>query len=308
MPLLVATDIAARGLDIEHVTHVINYDLPNNTEIYVHRIGRTGRSGEPAARSRSSPPSSARRSSRSSARSRPRSASGSRRRSAWSTRPARAPRAPRTSAASAKPSEGDRCDGGGRRQRRRGPRAGRGRMPTARRRRRHGTPRSPPTPTAHMKLFINRGTRSGIEEEDIALGPDRGGRHPRGGDPDPRPRAVLLRRARRRPGREGPRAPRRHEAQGQADPRRVRQGRIRPYWAAPGDARRHQAAFRRITSALGVTTRVRLREPRPRTCGVHHQRDGARAGGARDRKRQLAVIAPDGSRPIDRGRGWRRPL
>jgi ATP-dependent RNA helicase DeaD len=44
-PLLVATDIAARGLDIEHVTHVINYDLPNNPEIYVHRIGRTGRVG-----------------------------------------------------------------------------------------------------------------------------------------------------------------------------------------------------------------------------------------------------------------------
>ena len=43
--LLVATDIAARGLDIEHVTHVINYDLPNNPEIYVHRIGRTGRVG-----------------------------------------------------------------------------------------------------------------------------------------------------------------------------------------------------------------------------------------------------------------------
>ena len=45
MPLLVATDVAARGLDIEHVTHVINYDLPDNTEIYVHRIGRTGRVG-----------------------------------------------------------------------------------------------------------------------------------------------------------------------------------------------------------------------------------------------------------------------
>jgi ATP-dependent RNA helicase DeaD len=45
MPLLVATDVAARGLDIEHVTHVINYDVPNNTEIYVHRIGRTGRVG-----------------------------------------------------------------------------------------------------------------------------------------------------------------------------------------------------------------------------------------------------------------------
>ncbi|MGZ5308063.1 MAG: DEAD/DEAH box helicase [Solirubrobacterales bacterium] len=43
--LLVATDIAARGLDIEHVTHVINYDVPDTTEAYVHRIGRTGRVG-----------------------------------------------------------------------------------------------------------------------------------------------------------------------------------------------------------------------------------------------------------------------
>jgi ATP-dependent RNA helicase DeaD len=43
--LLVATDIAARGLDVDHVTHVINYDLPNSSETYVHRIGRTGRVG-----------------------------------------------------------------------------------------------------------------------------------------------------------------------------------------------------------------------------------------------------------------------
>ena len=43
--LLVATDIAARGLDIEHVTHVINFDVPNSSEVYVHRIGRTGRVG-----------------------------------------------------------------------------------------------------------------------------------------------------------------------------------------------------------------------------------------------------------------------
>ncbi len=40
-----ATDVAARGLDIEHVTHVINYDVPTTTEPYVHRIGRTGRVG-----------------------------------------------------------------------------------------------------------------------------------------------------------------------------------------------------------------------------------------------------------------------
>jgi ATP-dependent RNA helicase DeaD len=43
--LLAATDVAARGLDIEHVTHVINYDVPDTTEAYVHRIGRTGRVG-----------------------------------------------------------------------------------------------------------------------------------------------------------------------------------------------------------------------------------------------------------------------
>jgi ATP-dependent RNA helicase DeaD len=43
--LLVATDVAARGLDISGVTHVINYDIPNSPDIYVHRIGRTGRVG-----------------------------------------------------------------------------------------------------------------------------------------------------------------------------------------------------------------------------------------------------------------------
>ncbi len=44
--VLVATDVAARGLDIEDISHVINYDLPEMAEIYVHRIGRTGRAGK----------------------------------------------------------------------------------------------------------------------------------------------------------------------------------------------------------------------------------------------------------------------
>jgi ATP-dependent RNA helicase DeaD len=43
--LLVATDVAARGLDVEHVSHVFNYDIPLDPEVYVHRIGRTGRAG-----------------------------------------------------------------------------------------------------------------------------------------------------------------------------------------------------------------------------------------------------------------------
>jgi ATP-dependent RNA helicase RhlE len=42
---LVATDIAARGIDVEGVSHVINFDLPNEPENYVHRIGRTARAG-----------------------------------------------------------------------------------------------------------------------------------------------------------------------------------------------------------------------------------------------------------------------
>ena len=44
-PILVATAVAARGLDIPHVKHVINFDLPSDVEEYVHRIGRTGRMG-----------------------------------------------------------------------------------------------------------------------------------------------------------------------------------------------------------------------------------------------------------------------
>ena len=45
LDILVATDVAARGLDVERISHVVNYDMPHDTEGYVHRIGRTGRAG-----------------------------------------------------------------------------------------------------------------------------------------------------------------------------------------------------------------------------------------------------------------------
>ena len=52
--VLVATDVAARGLDIDHLSHVINYDLPASADAYTHRAGRTGRLAARASRSRSS--------------------------------------------------------------------------------------------------------------------------------------------------------------------------------------------------------------------------------------------------------------
>lgn len=45
MNVLIATDVASRGIDIEDITHVVNYDFPRNIEEYVHRVGRTGRAG-----------------------------------------------------------------------------------------------------------------------------------------------------------------------------------------------------------------------------------------------------------------------
>ena len=44
--VLVATDVAARGIDVQDVTHVINYQLPMTMDSYIHRIGRTGRAGK----------------------------------------------------------------------------------------------------------------------------------------------------------------------------------------------------------------------------------------------------------------------
>jgi ATP-dependent RNA helicase RhlE len=46
---LVATDVAARGIDVEHITRVINFDVPEDRDSYVHRVGRTGRAGRSGA-------------------------------------------------------------------------------------------------------------------------------------------------------------------------------------------------------------------------------------------------------------------
>ena len=188
VPLLVATDIAARGLDIEHVTHVINYDLPNNGEIYTHRIGRTGRVGRTGRaitfvtdkqvedlkaieRVTKAPIGE------------------------WEPPEERLKHAPRPRRRE-RPSDrgGDRekaDDGGG----------------------------EPEDSNGIVKLFVNRGHARRDRGGRPALGADRGRRHPRGRDRlDPRHGPLLVRRAERRPGRQGRRVPRRDQAEGQADP------------------------------------------------------------------------------------------
>ena len=44
--MLIATDLASRGIDVAHISHIVNYDLPEDPEVYVHRVGRTARMGE----------------------------------------------------------------------------------------------------------------------------------------------------------------------------------------------------------------------------------------------------------------------
>ena len=199
--LLVATDIAARGLDVDHVTHVINYDVPNSSETYVHRIGRTGRVGRtgraitfvtpdqkdeiarierdvktkigewetPEERLEHAPP------------------------------PRRRERAPRRE-----------------REKRAAPRARAGRR--GQRRRRRGA-KADDHQALRQPRRAQRHRRGGP-----ALGAARGRRPPRGGDPRrPRPAPLLLRRGRPRPGRAHRRVPRRHQARRQRDPPRDRQ-------------------------------------------------------------------------------------
>ena len=148
--LLVATDIAARGLDVEHVTHVINYDVPNSSEVYVHRIGRTGRVGRTGRAITFVTPEQ-------------RDEIGRIERDVnttigeWESPEERLEHAPRPRRRERRRER--RGERPSRRQRRRGrPRRRRGgrRQRAARRRR-----------AESVKLFVNRGERSGISEEDL---------------------------------------------------------------------------------------------------------------------------------------------
>ncbi|HEY8081932.1 MAG TPA: DEAD/DEAH box helicase [Solirubrobacterales bacterium] len=150
--LLVATDIAARGLDIEHVTHVINYDVPASSEVYVHRIGRTGRVGRtgraitfvtPAQRDEID---RIERDVKTSI-------------SAWETPEERLEHAPpprrRKRAEPSEPTEGDG-----------GPKED---APTGKEQNEDAAPEKQEDEKGHdtVKLFVNRGERSGITEEDL---------------------------------------------------------------------------------------------------------------------------------------------
>jgi ATP-dependent RNA helicase DeaD len=131
--LLVATDVAARGLDIEHVTHVINYDVPDVSDSYVHRIGRTGRVGRTGRAITFVTP-------------------------AQRGEIARIEREVRTRIGEWEPPE-DRLEHAPRPRRREHALA---RHP---RPRRDGREREPAR--EHVKLFLNRGQRSGIDADDV---------------------------------------------------------------------------------------------------------------------------------------------
>ncbi len=226
-PLLVATDVAARGLDIEHVTHVINFDLPNNSEIYVHRIGRTGRVGRTGRAITFVTPKergeiAADRARRQDLDRRVGVTGGAPR-----ARPA--PEAPRSRQGSfggrqLGPALGRRQAGLGRgRRARRGPRQG-GRATEERRLLERERSRRPQGRRPHEALPQPRHPQR-LDRGGHRVRARRGGRDPRGRDPrHPHPRALQLRRPRHGPGRAGRRASQRDEAKGQADPRRVREG------------------------------------------------------------------------------------
>ena len=181
--LLVATDIAARGLDIEHVTHVINYDVPDSSEVYVHRIGRTGRVGRTGRAITLVTPTQREEIDR--IERDVKTSIGE-----WEAPEERLEHAPRPR----------------RRERRRGASAGHGRAGPGGR---------------HPEALRQPRRAQWDHRAGPALHPARGSGDPRRGDPRrPRPSPLLLRRARRRAGRARGRVPRRHQAEGPRDPPR----------------------------------------------------------------------------------------
>ncbi len=144
--LLVATDIAARGLDIEHVTHVINYDVPASSEVYVHRIGRTGRVGRTGRAITFVTP--AQRDEIERIERDVKTTIGE-----WETPEERMEHAPR-------PRRRERAE------RREGEKRPASSEPSEQRDEREATGEQPRDGKA-VKLFINRGERSGIDEEDL---------------------------------------------------------------------------------------------------------------------------------------------
>ena len=187
--LLVATDIAARGLDIEHVTHVINYDVPASSEVYVHRIGRTGRVGRTGRAITLVTP--AQRDEIDRIERDVKTSIGE-----WETPEERLEHAPRRAGAS-------------------GLSRAEQRLSATRARARSRAQRRPAVGQAvRQPRRAQRDRRGGP-----ALGAARGRGPARGGDPRrPRPAPLLLRRGRSGAGRADGRVPRRHQAEGQRDP------------------------------------------------------------------------------------------
>ena len=134
--ILVATDVAARGLDISTVTHVVNFDVPTSPDVYVHRIGRTGRVGRSGPRDHV-------------------------RRAAPAARPG-GDRAPRV--------DEHRAVGGGRARRARRRRPSRARAATASR-----TTRSSTNGGGYTKLIANAGRHEGVEAADLIAAMTAGG-------------------------------------------------------------------------------------------------------------------------------------
>ena len=278
--LLVATDIAARGLDIEHVTHVINYDVPASSEVYVHRIGRTGRVGRTGRAITFVTP--AQRDEIDRIERDVKTSIGE-----WESPEERLEHAPRPRRRERKREQAEPCRPGPgiekpepRRRRSRGGRrrAGRGARRT-------------PADDAEVDEALRQPRRAQRHRGGgPALGPPRGRRDPRGGDPRrPRPAPLLLRRGGSGSGRESGRVPRRDEAQGQRNPAGDRQELgVRAVGGRPRGLDFSPRSRRSLAESCGEKL-----APPPRTTPhtLHSSRRESRA----DRRPKLRASAADSS-------------